>query len=62
MPHRAGSGDVDVIADCNRRHQSRIAADLDAISDRCFLLLKPVIVARDRAGTDVRIPADGDIA
>ena len=62
MTHRGRSGDIDIVAQSDRRHQRRIAADLNAVADFGFIFLKSVIVTGDRAGADIGVAADGHIA
>ena len=62
MAHRARGSDVNVVAQGDRRHQSGIAADLHAVADRRLIFLEAVVVARDRAGANVGVAADGHVA
>src|SRR5262245_13432008 len=62
VAHRACRGHVDIIGKSDRRDQRCIAAHLDTIADFRFVFVESVVVARNRAGADVGILADGSIA
>ena len=62
MTYRGCSGDIDVITQRDRRDQGRIATDLNAVADFSFILLESIVVASDRASSDIAITAYGDIA
>ena len=51
------SGDVRAVANAHRRDQRGIAADKNAAADRGRVLRDAVVIARDRAGADIRSAA-----
>src|SRR5690606_27094230 len=46
----------------DRRDERRVRADENAVADHGTVLVRAVVVARDRAGSDVHIRADGRVA
>ena len=62
MAYRARSSDIDIVAQGDWRDQRGIAADLHPVTDGRLIFLKTVVIARDRAGADVSIAADGHVA
>ena len=50
------------LADAHGRDELRVAADEHAVLDHRLMLLHAVVVARDRAGADVDVLADGRVA
>src|SRR5690606_3418220 len=61
VDRRAG-GDRRAGADLDRRDERRVRADEYAVADHGTVLVRAVVVARDRAGSDVHIRADGRVA
>ena len=59
---RGSRGDVRALPHRDGRNELRIAADEDAVFDDCRMLGHAVVVARDRAGADVDVPADRRVA
>src|SRR5437588_7834667 len=53
---------VRALADGDRRHELRVAADEGAILDHGLMFFLAVVVARDRSGADVHVRADGRVA
>src|SRR5215813_11252816 len=62
LADRGAAADVCALADRDRRHQLRVAADERAVLDRRLVFLLAVVVARDRAGADVHLRADRRVA
>src|SRR5687768_18008225 len=62
LAYRRSAADIRAFADGDRRNQLRIAADEGAVFDDRLLLPDPVVVAGDRAGSDVYIRPDRRIA
>src|SRR5262249_36885144 len=62
VPDGGAGRDVGVVADRDRRDQLAVAADLHAVADHRAVLAEAVVVAGDRARTDVAVAADGRVA
>ncbi len=63
VAHDGGAGgDVDVVADLDRRDQLRIAADHAAVADLGYVLVVAVVIHGDDAATDVGLAANDGVA
>src|SRR5689334_2693076 len=60
--HGRAGGDIGILPDADRSNQLRIRADKGAVFDDRGMLLLPVIVARDDAGSDVDLLSNGGVA
>src|SRR4029077_4482959 len=62
MTNRRCSGDVNVIAQRDRRNQRGIASDLHSIANFGSVLLKPVVIAGNGPGADIAVPPDRHVS
>src|SRR6267154_1451432 len=63
VAHDGGAGgDIDVVADSDRRDQLRIATDHAAIADAGFVLVVAVVIHGDDAAADIRLAANDSVA
>jgi hypothetical protein len=58
----AGCRYVGATSNLDGRNERRVAADEDAVSDYCRVLVDAVVVAGDRSGTDVDTFSDFGVA
>src|SRR5437588_11425359 len=60
--NRGPGSDVGVIADAHGRYENRVATNEHSLADRRGMLLKAIIVARDRSSANIGLGADLRIA
>src|SRR6266545_3941799 len=62
LPNGRAAADIGAAADSDGGDKLRIAPDERTILDHGLLLFLAVVIARDRAGADVHLLADGGVA
>src|SRR5215472_7197754 len=62
LPHRRARADGRAAPDGHRCDELRVGPDVHLVFDDRAVLFGAIVIARDRAGADVHVGADGGIA
>src|SRR5215472_18439001 len=61
FPHGRAGADCGTMADRHRRNELRVGADVHVVLDHRAMLVRAVVVAGDRARTDVHVASDSGV-